>query len=47
MKISNIQLKLYSFLPKWNPSTLAGMTDELLDAIFAPLPLDQEWTPLP
>ena len=32
--------------PKWNPETPEGVTDELLDAIFAPLPEDEEWTPL-
>jgi enoyl-CoA hydratase len=33
--------------PKWNPSKLADVTDALLDEIFAPLPIDEEWTPLP
>jgi enoyl-CoA hydratase len=33
--------------PKWQPDILAGVTDEHLDMIFAPLQLDQEWTPLP
>jgi enoyl-CoA hydratase len=33
--------------PKWNPPLLEGVTDALLDEIFAPLPADQEWTPLP
>jgi enoyl-CoA hydratase len=33
--------------PKWSPDTLAGVSDDLLDTIFAPLPADQEWTPLP
>jgi enoyl-CoA hydratase len=28
--------------PKWNPSTLAGVTDALLDAIFAPLAPEDE-----
>ncbi|MGE4097765.1 MAG: enoyl-CoA hydratase/isomerase family protein [Hyphomonadaceae bacterium] len=32
--------------PAWNPSTLDGVTDALLDAIFAPLPPGEEWTPL-
>jgi enoyl-CoA hydratase len=32
--------------PKWAPDTLAGVTDTMLDDIFAPLPADQEWTPL-
>ena len=30
--------------PKWDPPTPEGVTDDLLDAIFAPLP--HEWTPL-
>jgi enoyl-CoA hydratase len=32
--------------PKWNPATPEGVTDSLLDEIFAPLPADQEWKPL-
>jgi enoyl-CoA hydratase len=32
--------------PKWNPATPEGVTDALLDEIFAPLPTDQEWKPL-
>ena len=32
--------------PKWDPATPEGVTDDLLDAIFAPLPADEEWTPL-
>jgi enoyl-CoA hydratase len=32
--------------PKWNPATPEGVTDELLDSIFAPLPAGEEWTPL-
>jgi len=32
--------------PKWNPATPEGVTDELLDAIFAPLPAQEEWKPL-
>jgi len=32
--------------PKWNPATPEGVTEELLDAIFAPLPADEEWKPL-
>jgi enoyl-CoA hydratase len=32
--------------PKWNPATPEGVTDDLLDAIFAPLPADEEWKPL-
>jgi len=33
--------------PKWSPDQLEGVTDALLDEIFAPLPADQEWSPLP
>jgi enoyl-CoA hydratase len=32
--------------PKWNPPTLAGVTDAMIDDIFAPLPSADEWTPL-
>jgi enoyl-CoA hydratase len=32
--------------PKWSPSTLEDVTTELVDAVFAPLPADQEWKPL-
>jgi enoyl-CoA hydratase len=32
--------------PDWNPATPEGVTDELLDRIFAPLPANEEWTPL-
>jgi enoyl-CoA hydratase len=32
--------------PKWSPADLAGVTDAQLDALFAPLPADEEWTPL-
>lgn len=31
--------------PKWSPATLEAVDEALLDAIFAPLPADQEWTP--
>jgi enoyl-CoA hydratase len=33
--------------PKWNPPTLEGVDEALLDAIFAPLPSAEEWSPLP
>jgi enoyl-CoA hydratase len=32
--------------PKWDPATPEGVTDTLLDAIFAPLSKKDEWTPL-
>lgn len=32
--------------PRWSPATLEDVTDALLDEIFAPLPADEEWTPL-
>jgi len=33
--------------PKWSPVDLSGVTDADLDALFAPLPADEAWTPLP
>jgi enoyl-CoA hydratase len=33
--------------PRWEPADLAGVTDAMLDEIFAPLPSAEEWTPLP
>ena len=32
--------------PVWNPATLGGVTNAMLDEIFAPLPPEEEWTPL-
>lgn len=32
--------------PAWNPATPEGVSEELLDAIFAPLPAGEEWKPL-
>lgn len=32
--------------PRWDPATPESVTTELLDSIFAPLPADEEWTPL-
>jgi enoyl-CoA hydratase len=33
--------------PRWDPPTLEGVTEEMLDTIFAPLPSGEAWTPLP
>ncbi|HKP79089.1 MAG TPA: enoyl-CoA hydratase/isomerase family protein [Phenylobacterium sp.] len=33
--------------PRWDPPTPCAVTPAMLDAIFAPLPSDQEWSPLP
>ncbi len=32
--------------PKWDPATPEGVTEDLIDAIFAPLPVQEEWKPL-
>ncbi|WP_120717487.1 enoyl-CoA hydratase/isomerase family protein [Tsuneonella amylolytica] len=32
--------------PKWDPATPGDVSEELLDAIFAPLPPEEEWKPL-
>jgi enoyl-CoA hydratase len=32
--------------PKWDPATPEGVTDALIDSIFAPLPAGKEWKPL-
>jgi enoyl-CoA hydratase len=32
--------------PKWSPPTVEEVSDTVLDDIFAPLPADQDWTPL-
>ncbi|RZJ43536.1 MAG: enoyl-CoA hydratase/isomerase family protein [Brevundimonas sp.] len=32
--------------PKWSPADLSGVTDAMLDALFAPLPAAEEWKPL-
>jgi enoyl-CoA hydratase len=32
--------------PKWDPATPEEVSEELLDAIFAPLSADEEWKPL-
>ena len=31
--------------PHWNPATPEGVTDHMIDRIFAPLSADEEWTP--
>jgi len=31
--------------PVWNPDTPEGVSDDLIDAIFAPLPTEEAWTP--
>jgi enoyl-CoA hydratase len=33
--------------PRWDPAAPEDVTEEMLDAIFAPLPLGEEWTPYP
>ncbi|MEJ7928135.1 enoyl-CoA hydratase/isomerase family protein [Sphingobium sp. AN641] len=33
--------------PRWNPASAGNVTDELIQSLFAPLPPEQEWTPLP
>ena len=33
--------------PRWEPAAPEQVTDEVLDAIFAPLPPGEEWTPFP
>ena len=32
--------------PKWDPATPEGVSDELIESIFAPLPADEEWKPI-
>lgn len=32
--------------PKWNPTTAEEVSDEWINAIFAPLPENERWTPL-
>jgi enoyl-CoA hydratase len=32
--------------PTWNPPTAEGVSDKLIDSIFAPLPEGEEWEPL-
>lgn len=33
--------------PRWNPATPEGVSDALIDSIFAPLPAADAWSPLP
>ncbi|HYD23810.1 MAG TPA: enoyl-CoA hydratase/isomerase family protein [Croceibacterium sp.] len=33
--------------PRWDPATPEGVTADMLAAIFAPLPAQEEWTPFP
>jgi len=33
--------------PRWDPATPEGVTEHMIDRIFAPLPPGEEWTPLP
>ncbi len=33
--------------PSWDPASLAGVSEAMLDGIFAPLPAGQEWSALP
>ncbi|MDP3491003.1 MAG: enoyl-CoA hydratase/isomerase family protein [Phenylobacterium sp.] len=33
--------------PRWNPNQLEGVTEAMLDEIFAPLPSAQSWRPIP
>ncbi|NBC38080.1 enoyl-CoA hydratase/isomerase family protein [Novosphingobium sp. FSY-8] len=32
--------------PQWQPATPEGVTEAMVDAIFAPLPANEEWSPL-
>jgi enoyl-CoA hydratase len=32
--------------PQWSPSSLEDVSDAAVDAVFAPLPPDEEWSPL-
>jgi len=33
--------------PSWDPPAPEGVTDDMLDALFAPLPSGEQWTPFP
>ncbi len=32
--------------PNWQPADIAGVSDDMVEALFAPLPQDEQWTPL-
>jgi enoyl-CoA hydratase len=32
--------------PNWSPADLSGVSEADLDRLFAPLPVDEAWTPL-
>ncbi|WP_304170089.1 enoyl-CoA hydratase/isomerase family protein [Phenylobacterium aquaticum] len=32
--------------PKWNPPTLSGVSEQIIETIFAPLPSAEAWSPL-
>jgi enoyl-CoA hydratase/carnithine racemase len=34
-------------VPQWDPATPEGVTDEMLDVLFAPLPPSEAWKPFP
>jgi enoyl-CoA hydratase/carnithine racemase len=33
--------------PRWDPPAAGGVSNEMLDALFAPLPPEERWTPFP
>ena len=33
--------------PRWDPATLPEVSEAMVDELFAELPSDEEWTPLP
>jgi enoyl-CoA hydratase len=33
--------------PRWDPATPQGVTPEMLDEIFSPMPDGEAWTPFP
>jgi enoyl-CoA hydratase len=33
--------------PQWDPPTPEGVTEEMLDVLFEPLPDTEAWTPFP